>query len=783
MAKRKKAANQSGQPRATSKSDPPSRSRSVVAEPASDWGIAMHISWWAVLAMVFITPLAIANLRFIGIDLPISYDQFDIVKVLVQRIFSFIALAAWAWEVFVRGGRIRWTPVEGLILLFLAWVAVSTVLSIHPATAFFGKYRRFEGLYSFIDYALMYFLVLQMADRPARLRQLARTIFATGFLVALYGVLQYLGKDFLQWGALPFEQNRAFSTYGNPDLLGGFLMFSLFISLGLVFSERNRWVRGLYWAGVLLNSVCIIVAFTRSAWVGTVVGVFFFIIIAIAQRMKWIAEDWVFSGGALAGVIWPIVKSMSASNTNDVMNFGKRVASIFQFGEGSAKTRFEIWEAAWRGIKARPVFGFGPDTFRLVFPKYKPVEYVKDAGYLSVADNVHNYPLQLAVGVGVPGVAMLYGIFGWAAVRSAKVLFSRDGGPDRALLAGFWAACAAYVAHLCFGLSVTGTSFLMWISMAALLAPTAKSFRVKAPAWGVIIALLFSALAVFVVVDQANAMRADKQYLLSRVYYARGSQERVDAARRAVEINPYNDMYRSEVGLALLEGAQSAADSNTRIALIAEAEESLLDTIDFIPAEYDNYVFLASLYVTAGYSVGDAVYYQRAVDICEKGIEVEENGPAIRLQYAIALSSLGRTDDAIRQFEIAHKMDPAYEENALELENTYRRVGRLDLAVKMYKESYEWTKSSYFAAQYADVLNESGDPEAALAVLEKVVNATPLDPIVVKPYADILVAQGLYQEALAVLQAALAANPSDQELYSRIASAQAGMTATGTVAP
>lgn len=783
MAKRKKTANQSGHPGATSKSVANTRNRGADIEAPSDWGIAMHISWWSLLAMVFLTPLAIANLRFLGLDLPISYDQFDIVKVLIQRVFSFIALAAWSWEVFVRGGRIRWTPVEGLIVLFLAWVALSTVFSIHPPTAFFGKYRRFEGLYSFIDYALMYFLVLQMGDRPSRLRQLARTIFATGFLVALYGVLQYLGKDFLQWGTLPFEQNRAFSTYGNPDLLGGFLMFSFFISLGLVFSERNKWVRGVYWAGVLLNAVCIIVAFTRSAWVGTVVGVFFFVIIAIVQRMKWITEDWVFSGGALAGAIWPIVKSMSPDNTNDVMNFGKRVASIFRFGEGSAKTRFEIWEAAWRGIKARPVFGFGPDTFRLVFPQYKPVEYVKDAGYLSVADNVHNYPLQAAVGIGIPGVAMLYGIFGWAAARSAKVLFSRDGGPNRALLAGFWAACAAYVGHLFFGLSVTGTSFLMWVSMAALLAPTAKSFRVKAPAWGVIIALALSALAVFVIVDQANAMRADKAYLLSRVYYARGSQERVDSAERAVELNPYNDMYRSEVGLALLEGAQNATDSNQRIALIAAAEESLLDTIDFIPAEYDNYVFLASLYVTAGYSVGDPVYYERAVNICEKGIKVEKNGPAIRLQYAIALSSLGRTDEAIRQFEIAHKMDPAYEENALELENAYRRIGRLDLAVKMYKESYEWTNSSYFAAQYADVLNETGDPDAALAVLEKVVAATPLDPVVVKPYADILAAQGRYAEALAVLQPASAANPSNQELYTQLVSIQASMTASGTVAP
>ena len=55
--------------------------------------------------------------------------------------------------------------------------------------------------------------------------------------------------------------------------------------------------------------------------------------------------------------------------------------------------------------KARPFFGFGADTFRLVFPAYKPVEYVAAAGYLSVADNVHDYPLQLAAGITIERLA------------------------------------------------------------------------------------------------------------------------------------------------------------------------------------------------------------------------------------------------------------------------------------------------------------------------------------------------------------------------------------------
>ena len=126
-------------------------------------------------------------------------------------------------------------------------------------------------------------------------------MFWAGVVVAAYGVLQSLGRDIVQWGKLPFEANRAFSTYGNPDLLGGFLMFSVFISIGLALSEERLSWRAVYWTGFLLNMWCLVVAFTRSAWVGSVVGLFFLVLLAVRQKVEWKPIDWGFAGaiGAL----------------------------------------------------------------------------------------------------------------------------------------------------------------------------------------------------------------------------------------------------------------------------------------------------------------------------------------------------------------------------------------------------------------------------------------------------------------------------------------------------
>jgi len=138
-------------------------------------------------------------------------------------------------------------------------------------------------LLSFVDYALIYFLVLQFAHRPSRVLTLARTLFWSSVIVAGYGVLQFIGWDPATWGTLPFEATAAFSTYGNPDLLGGFLMFSVPIALGLALAEDKLVWRLVYWAGFGLNGLALIVAFTRGAWIGGVVGLLLVGVVAWRQ--------------------------------------------------------------------------------------------------------------------------------------------------------------------------------------------------------------------------------------------------------------------------------------------------------------------------------------------------------------------------------------------------------------------------------------------------------------------------------------------------------------------
>jgi len=662
------------------------------------------VVWVCLHLLVFLVPVAMSNINWLSqltgsqaLALPLTYDQFDIVKVFIMRAFALGGLAAWGFQYFFKGGKVRRTKVDWLIVGFLGWVLLTSFTSISPATALFGKYRRFEGFFSFLTYAVVYFLVVQIADRPSRIRSLARTLLFSGLIVSFYGVLQYLGLDPVRWGAnLPFEANRAFSTFGNPDLLGGFLIFPLAIAPAMALSERVAEWRIFYWATFLVTVLAWIFAFVRGAWIGGALALLVLGIAVFLARPKLGAIDWSFLGLSVGGGFAYAVYN-SLTSTNAVMNVWQRLQSIFKVGEGSALTRFEIWDAAWSAVKAKPLTGFGADTFRLVFPKYKPAAYVKDAGYLSVADNVHNYPLQLMSGIGIIGFLLLYGLFGWALWLGAPNAFARGKGTDRLVVAGFWAASIGYIMHLMTGLSVTGSTVFLWLALAIVVSPTATEREHPRVAWGPIAGVALLLVLTLASIGNTVFIVADNYFL--RGQFPATDEDPIVLTKTAIALNPYNDIYRSMLGkayesqmLAWLKqantdssaGTDPAASMQQARAAFTSAEQTFKDTIAIVPTEYDNYLFLSSLYNEAG-SYLDPKYFGEAIKTADAGIEVEPFGPGVRLQKAVAQASSGDEAGALATAEAAVNMDPNYVDIHLFYAQTLTQAGRLKDAAAQYR--------------------------------------------------------------------------------------------------
>jgi tetratricopeptide (TPR) repeat protein len=411
---------------------------------------------------------------------------------------------------------------------------------------------------------------------------------------------------------------------------------------------------------------------------------------AKGTEMRLTAIDWTYIGGT--GAVGVAVMVASSLRPDVVRNVLTRVISIFQFEQGSAQTRFQIWEAARSAIAERPIFGWGADTFRLLFPMFKPAEYVAAAGYLSVADNVHDYPLQLASGIGIPGALLFYGAIVVALVIAARLAFEKGSAGRNLVLAGFWAAVVGYVVHLMFGLSVTGSTMMMWLSMGVLLGPSSVDHEVRAPSWKALGIGTVAVLCLTGTVLNVRYIAADTHYLAGRVLTT--GTERVAEIERAIELNPYNDMYRLELGTAWRDMFRDSAEEYLQSANSGTPDQEVLyqaldyytravdayeAMIRFVPQEYDTYVFLANLHNEAATYI-QTDYAERAAEIAQKGIEIEPYGPAIRVQAAMAYLLLDRVDDAIADLEVATSLDPNFSQAYIILAEAYRREGRIDEA-------------------------------------------------------------------------------------------------------
>ena len=650
----------------------------------------LHVSEGTFLLL----PITMLNLTGLGLD-QYLFDPFDTAKMFVFRALLLVALGIWAWSLLMSGGTIRRTKLDWWVLGFVGWAALTTALSVHPATSLFGKYTRYEGFATYAGYGVLFFLSVQVLTTEGRVRSMARTICLSGLLVSLYGVMQATGHDPSRWATLPFDKGMAFSTLGNPDLLGGYIIFPLVINVAMALSEaRTRW-RLFHWSATFFMSACWILTFVRGAWVGGVVGLGFLMVVVVRQRRSLLVLDKVFLG--LTGIGAVAVAVATTRSAVGVTNVLSRALSAAAFTEGTAGSRLQIWGSAAQAIWHRPLFGWGPDTFRFAFGPYRTVEYVAHNGFATTADNAHNYILQLATTLGVPGAVLAYGIFFAALWSGGRGMLTRGGGTGDGLLrGGFMAASVGFLVYLVFGLSVVSSTSILWLTVAIMVAPQARERVVPRPAWGAWVAWPAVAVLCAFFVGSVLLLEADHYYLQSNTSGA----ENVEAnTRKASRLNPFNESYRMGVARSITNtfnewnalamqqrgaGTQDADVTRRAQSAFDAAVTAWRDALGFSRREQDSYINLAMVYNSRAEL--DPAYYSEAIAVAREGLRFNPATPSLRLQLALALFNSGDTSAALAEAKAAAAMDPAYLAPAYLLGEMYVQTGDFAAAIALYED-------------------------------------------------------------------------------------------------
>ena len=493
---------------------------SVRPSQASAAAVIGRAERWVLRAGVFLLPLA---------HTWDTYDGYILPKLVLARGLV-VTLALLLVLRLVAGGRlsIRHTWLDWALLAFLASAALSSAFGVNQNVALFGTYSRYDGLLTMVTYAALFWLAVQIIGSREEARTVLRVLMASAYAAALLAIAQ-VAHDSLTSGTFV----AAYGTLGQKNVLGGFLIMILPVTAFELIDSRSRTTT------VLAANVCVAVAtalvltFSRSAWIAAAVaGLIMAVVIARSGRARIAA----FRLGATA-LITAAVSLLVLGSLIQAGGFSSLRDNLTWAGDRPA-----VWAASISLIESRPLLGYGPDNFGLVFPEFQSERLQQPW------DKAHAEVLQIAATQGVIGVAA-YG----AMLLAFVLAFWR--GRANAGAAAVFAGWIAYQAALQVNFTALASAFPYWVFAACAfeLFGATRSSRVVAiehrlrPA--PVLAISAAAAAGVVAIGVVSPYLADRA-LLSAVTadYAGRGYAAVPDAGRAMTLNPSESVYAVEVG-------------------------------------------------------------------------------------------------------------------------------------------------------------------------------------------------------------------------------------------
>jgi putative inorganic carbon (HCO3(-)) transporter len=499
------------------------------------------ITRWFLRAGVFVLPLGFAW------D---TVDQYVLPKLLIARalllglLLLFVARAALSGQL-----TIKRTPLDLPLLAFVVSAAISTAFAANQNVAIFGTYFRFDGLLTLLTYVALFWLSVQMLSGADEARSLLRVLLVSAYPVAAIAILQSV-SDSMRTGWIA----AAFGTMGNPNVLGAFLAMVFALALSELVEAKEASARVLIVNLLLVVGLALLLSFSRSAWLGAALGG----AIVVAAGARQAARRLTVAVGVAAIVAAVLVVAGLAGRSLGVefqteRDVGYRVLTLVNPDQWGS-SRLHIWRDSLALIASRPVTGYGPDNFGLVFPRFATGDWgVTNTGFHQQIDKAHLETLQIAA---------TQGLLGLAAYLWVLFAFARSFWPWRHLQSavGVFAAFVAYQASIQLNFTSLASALPFWILAAAGMATfgALKPPRVVALPWRVPVlagsSLVVALLVVLAVPLVIYPYVADAQLRQAIDLASRGRPgEAQAAAELAASFAPQESVYSVELANLAVE--------------------------------------------------------------------------------------------------------------------------------------------------------------------------------------------------------------------------------------
>ncbi len=187
---------------------------------------------------------------------------------LTLRLDDFLLLlvgCAWLAKIAIvrQGGQYLSTPLNRAIAYYLGASILATLIGV-----LLGRVRPFGGFFfvlKYYEYFFLYFMTVNLVTDEKQVRNLVIVSLVTCFLVSLYAIAQIPGGE---RASAPFEGKE-----GEPNTLGGYLVFMLSIVAGLLLTP-GALKRKLPYLGLLvLGFIALQATLSRASFLAAAVVV------------------------------------------------------------------------------------------------------------------------------------------------------------------------------------------------------------------------------------------------------------------------------------------------------------------------------------------------------------------------------------------------------------------------------------------------------------------------------------------------------------------------------
>jgi len=314
----------------------------------------------------------------------------------------------------------KYRPKKNILLTaFLVFMGVSLLSAVSGAdvfNSFWSKYERMTGLLTWFHLLALFVAISSVLKKKDWFKVFQISVIITA-IVSVFSLVLLAGPEYFEGLA---QGMRKGATLGNSSFFGTYLLFNVFFALYLfLMSVRkeggDNWF--FFWkikndprivSGIILFilTVALIFSTARAALMSFFLGMLgiFFLKLIFRERGKLkLAGLLLLITFAIGGVSTIFLSLQEEGNFNQVLHQKFRL---------SLKDRILVWDMGIEGWKEKPLLGWGPENYELVFSKYfSPLIFLPEYGDDVWFDNAHNIVVNTLATQGILGLISYFAIF------------------------------------------------------------------------------------------------------------------------------------------------------------------------------------------------------------------------------------------------------------------------------------------------------------------------------------------------------------------------------------